>query len=324
VTKSIKCPFCERASSNTSAGSTALSPINDRSSKSAVRRWGKYWRECDGVHLPRFRCMKCHRTFSRATDCIYRGTKRRDLAKVMVREACSAKSLRRIASDSRAAFSTVLRHFDLAAQWCARENRLIRHHRMKTGEFYFDEMGTSIQSYLKPTWIGMLLSGDREILDFDLAAAPATGRLAAKARRAGIVRPNQRREMRAGILRRLSESSTLKPEVIITDLWKSYANQIRKICPGVPHLQFKAKKPRRNSKRELRSGGFDELFPLNHTATKMRHEIARLGRQTWCTSKTMEGLRRHLEIFMYYHNEVYLPQFRARRERQRARRESLK
>lgn len=242
----------------------------------------------------------------------------------MIREACSAKSLRRIALDSRAALSTVLRHFDLAARWCARENRSIRQQRMTTGTFYFDEMGTSVHSYLKPAWIGMLVTGDREILDFDLAEAPATGRLAVKARRAGIIRPNQRRSMRARMLQRLTESSTLKPEVIITDLWKSYAIQFRKICPRTPLLQFKAKSPRRNSKRELRSGGFDELFPFNHTATKMRHEVARLGRETWCTSKTMEGLRRHVEIFRYYHNEIYLPYFRARRERLRARRESLK
>jgi len=201
---------------------------------------------------------------------------------------------------------------------------MIRQQRMTTGTFYFDEMGTSVQSYLKPAWIGMLVSGDREILDFDLAEAPASGRLAVKARLAGIIRQNQRRGMRARILQRLSDSPTLKPEVIIADCWKSYANQIRKICPGVRLLQFKAKKPRRNSKRELRSGGFDELFPFNHTATKIRHEVARLGRQTWCTSKTLEGLRRHLEIFTYYHNEMYLPAFRARRERRRARRESLK
>jgi hypothetical protein len=201
---------------------------------------------------------------------------------------------------------------------------MICQQRMTTGTFYFDEMGTSVQSYLKPAWIGMLVSGDREILDFDLAEAPASGRLAVKARLAGIIRQNQRRGMRARILQRLSDSPTLKPEVIIADCWKSYANQIRKICPGVRLLQFKAKNPRRNSKRELRSGGFDELFPFNHTATKIRHEVARLGRQTWCTSKTLEGLRRHLEIFRYYHNEIYLPAFRARRDRRRARRESLK
>lgn len=217
--------------------------------------------------------------------------------------------------DCQAAFSTVLRHFDLAARWCANENQVVRSQRQISGHFYFDEMGTTVQSYLKPAWIGVLVSHDREIIDFDLAEAPATGRLAACARRAGVHRLNQRSAMRARIFQRLSENSNLKPDVIMTDQWKVYASQIRQNCPGLLHIQFKAKRPRRNSKRELRSGGFDELFPFNHTATKMRHEVSRLARQTWCTSKTMQGLRRHLEIFRFFHNEVYLPRFRALRAR---------
>ncbi|WP_146120196.1 hypothetical protein [Paraburkholderia sp. BL21I4N1] len=47
---------------------------------------------------------------------------------------------------------------------------------------------------------------------------------------------------------------------------------------------------------------FDPLFAINHTFAKMRNDLARLGRKTWTTSKTIDGLRDHLWLWVAWKN----------------------
>lgn len=54
---------------------------------------------------------------------------------------------------------------------------------------------------------------------------------------------------------------------------------------------------------ELKRGGFDPLFSLNHTATMLRDHIKRLARRTWCTPKRLERLQHFLDMYAFYHNE---------------------
>jgi hypothetical protein len=54
---------------------------------------------------------------------------------------------------------------------------------------------------------------------------------------------------------------------------------------------------------ELKVGGFDPIFSLNHTCAMLRANINRLFRKTWCTTKKMEMLEHHLAIYALYHNE---------------------
>jgi hypothetical protein len=62
---------------------------------------------------------------------------------------------------------------------------------------------------------------------------------------------------------------------------------------------------------ELKKGGFDPMFSFNHTAAMIRANANRMNRKTWCTSKKIEGLRRHLAMYRFWHNEVIM----ARREK---------
>jgi len=55
---------------------------------------------------------------------------------------------------------------------------------------------------------------------------------------------------------------------------------------------------------ELKRGGYDPLFSLNHTAAMIRANINRLFRRTWCTSKRIDRLEGHLLLYTDYHNRV--------------------
>ena len=47
---------------------------------------------------------------------------------------------------------------------------------------------------------------------------------------------------------------------------------------------------------------FDPLFPINQRFAKLRSDIKRLTRKSWCTTKKIENLQRHLDIYMAYNN----------------------
>ena len=54
---------------------------------------------------------------------------------------------------------------------------------------------------------------------------------------------------------------------------------------------------------ELKRGGFDPLFALNHTAAMYRDRIKRLSRRTWCTTKRADRLQLLVDLYAWHHNE---------------------
>lgn len=51
---------------------------------------------------------------------------------------------------------------------------------------------------------------------------------------------------------------------------------------------------------------YDPLFAVNVLFAKMRNDLARLGRKTWTTSKTIAGLRNHLWLYVAWVNGYQL------------------
>ena len=47
----------------------------------------------------------------------------------------------------------------------------------------------------------------------------------------------------------------------------------------------------------------DELWRLNHVCAKLRHHLSRLKRKTWATTKSMERLQMHCDLFIAYQNK---------------------
>ncbi|NBX69015.1 MAG: hypothetical protein EBR01_08655, partial [Proteobacteria bacterium] len=47
----------------------------------------------------------------------------------------------------------------------------------------------------------------------------------------------------------------------------------------------------------------DPMFELNLVAAKIRHNLSRMARKVWVTTKSAEMLQKHLMLFMAYHNE---------------------
>lgn len=75
--------------------------------------------------------------------------------------------------------------------------------------------------------------------------------------------------------------------------------------PGpVQHKRVKGRRGCVVGQGELKRGGRDPLFALNHTAAMLRANVNRLFRRTWCTTKRMDRLKAHLMIYIDFHNTV--------------------
>jgi hypothetical protein len=60
-----------------------------------------------------------------------------------------------------------------------------------------------------------------------------------------------------------------------------------------------------DKKKSTRDGDkeFDPLFSINNTFARMRHDMNRLARKTWSTTKAIHGLENHIWLYIAWNNK---------------------
>jgi hypothetical protein len=164
--------------------------------------------------------------------------------------------------------------------------------------------GSSERSKCLPVSIPLIVvPGARKILGLSACSMPAKGLLAEFSRKKYGYRPDDRADTARSLFRSLTR--VIPPGVIITtDENPHYPSWIRQEFRRATHLTTRGRRGRSSGFGELKVGGFDPLFALNHTAAMIRANISRMARRTWCTTKRIDRLRMHLTIYMDYHNSV--------------------
>jgi len=89
-----------------------------------------------------------------------------------------------------------------------------------------------------------------------------------------------------------------------TDEHKRYPEIIGRHFRFARHETFKSQRASVAGLGELKTKQFDPLFMINHTLAMFRANINRLFRRTWCTTKSVEQLQNHVDIFIEYFNEM--------------------
>ena len=168
----------------------------------------------------------------------------------------------------------------------------------------FDEMETFVHTKWKPVSLPLIVDPlTRKILAREVALMPARGTEAAKAR----AKYGPRRDERTPALNRLFASlgdQGRKIKHLTSDENPRYPPIVRRHCPEAHHQQVKGKRGALVGQGELKKIGFDPLFALNHTCAMIRDNVSRFRRKTWATSKTLTGLRDHLDLYVDFHNRV--------------------
>ena len=91
---------------------------------------------------------------------------------------------------------------------------------------------------------------------------------------------------------------------IISDESPHYPKKVKQYFPNFEYTRFKGRRGCIVGQGELKEGGKDPLFSLNHTYAMIRDNIKRLTRRTWCTTKKLANLDYMLHIYAFFHNQL--------------------
>ena len=56
----------------------------------------------------------------------------------------------------------------------------------------------------------------------------------------------------------------------------------------------------------MKKVAFDPLFTINHVCAMFRADICRLTRKVWTTTKKVEGLQDHVQLYIKRYNDMLL------------------
>jgi transposase-like protein len=275
--------------------------------KSHVVRNGSYYRTSDSRWISKYYCHGCQKYFSSVSQSSLKYQKKRRINLKLLELYTSGVSQRRLALIFRINRKTVARTLKLfgAIEEKRQKRFLEENYRDKPlNEVQFDDLETSIHTKCKPVSVTLAIDPQtRKILNFKVSLMPAKGLLAEISRRKYGRRLDER-PVNWDLLMK-----ELKPYVLPNAVWSSdenphYPAPLKRYHPFAIHKRNKGGRGSDTGQGELKKLRFDPLFSLNHTCAMLRANMNRLFRRTWCTSKTMEGLKNHLTLYVAYHNRV--------------------
>ena len=270
---------------------------------------GHYIRRSDSRKIQRYRCKGCKKRFSRGTFSMCYRQKKRHKNDLLLKLYSSGLSLRRIALVLKLNKNTVERKVEFLAVVARKKNQKFLHQlkRASVTHLQFDDLITCEHTKLKPCSVSIAVDADRRfILGMQVSQIPAFGKIAAISRKKYGRRKSYHREGLTHLFARVSP--VIHPKALIrSDQHKLYPEFIQRFFPAAKHERFKGGRGCIVGQGELKKLHHDPIFVLNHTCAMLRENLNRLKRKTWALTKDRNRLQMHLEIFMYYYNQIYLP-----------------
>jgi IS1 family transposase len=85
---------------------------------------------------------------------------------------------------------------------------------------------------------------------------------------------------------------------IMSDGKRAYPNMFAEVLPQAEIAVV--------NRKQNQGSEYDPMFSLNHTCALLRHDLSRLARKSWVTTKNIEGLQYHLDLYLAYRNGYVL------------------
>lgn len=274
------CPHCEKA----------------RRKAFPTRKRGAY-SATDGTRRQRYECTnpRCRKTFTNAWEPEDRGRRTSD-DEMIFKMACSGVTIRRMSILLKTSVNTVRRRMAaLAARAREAHFAAMLAPLQKTSNVQFDEMETYCVAKCQPLNIAMAVRRrDGAILAAKVGIMKPHGTLAAEGKERGwgvnptdgLARTAALQE--AGMFLRLDQ-----PATFFCDGSSIYRGLIRRTLGSGVSVESHALDKEKTH---------DPLFRLNHTCAKIRADLACMARDTWTTTKTVEGLQQRLDIYLAWNN----------------------
>jgi len=264
-------------------------------------------RNGDSRRIQRFLCRACQRSFSRAGYSLWYRHRHRRHNSLLKKLLVHSSTLRGLSEIFEIDKDTVARHMKILAD-IAREDmqRAIAGCPQAT-HIQLDDLITFEHTKLKQLAVSLITDADRyRMLGFRVSRIPTSGLNAEKARKKYGPRPDESIENRHALLQEVLHLIDPKAR-FVTDKHKDYPSLIKKHCAGATHERHESRRACVAGQGEMKEGGNDPLFCINHQLAMLRARISRLVRRTWTTTKKIECLEAHLALMMEYYNRKKRP-----------------
>jgi len=264
-----------------------------------VRKKGHYFRKSDSKWIRRYHCSKCGKHFSNATFSESYGQNKRRLNPIIFNLLNSGMSQRRTAKVLRINLKTVARKLQFLDEWSIKRQKLLLKD-INIYEMQFDEMETLEHSKLKPISLAIAVEKEtRFIIGIRASIMPSKGLLKEKSLKKYGKREDHRKKGLEDLFFPIRDKAIRLAE---SDECPRYPRILKKYFPEVHHKRYKGRRGCVTGQGEMKSGGFDPLFSINHSCAMVRASVNRLFRRSWCTTKSLDRLQMHLNLYVYYHN----------------------
>lgn len=243
--------------------------------------------------VPRYQCRHCGKYFCATQTKPKRQQHRPDINRRVFEMAVSGASMRRMVLLLGCSKRTV----DRKVAYLAKEaQRLHREHLagLRTSYVMLDELITYLHARPKHLSVAVVVRvSTGEVLGFTISRIPTQAQ--------GFDKYNWNHDdTPKNIPALLTQVQPLLKTgaVLASDAHPSYPKWIQRSLPGIQHQKVKALVSKLAQKADER----DPLFAINLTFAKLRNDLARLGRKTWTTTKSIKGLENHLWLWVAWTN----------------------
>lgn len=271
-------------------------------SEAGFSKKGFYLRSSDQRRIQRLKCRSCSIVISETYFSIDYRLRLREINQEVFYALCSGVSQRRCALMFRVknhAIATRLVRFGL----CAKNNLTeYRKTRLPATDILIDEMESIEHTKCKPLTMPVVVEAkSRKILALRVGKIAAKGPLAEISRKKYGFRKCERKKCLREVFDEIKVC--VSPQARIrSDESHHYPGSLRDVFPMAVHETFKGRRPTSTGLGELKKGGFDPLFYINHTCAMFRCNLKTLARRTWCTPKRPDRLEDLMYLYAWFHN----------------------
>lgn len=179
-------------------------------------------------------------------------------------------------------------------------------HQSFSPHIQIDEQESIEHTKLKPVTIPICVDSQYKIISVQTGAIRAKGHLAKISLRKYGYRKCQREKALKDLFLNIKESLKQDPISITTDSSPHYLKLVRTFFPNSKHIRV-VSRDKTKKKKELMFTAeqkklFDPMFAINQRCAKLRADIRRLTRRSWCTTKKIDNLQKHLELYQIFNN----------------------
>ena len=263
---------------------------------------GKYVRKSDKKRIQSFLCKACKKRFSTQTFQIDYRHRKRHINQQAFRLLCQGVSQRSCAFLLGVRPKAIAIRIKRFGEICKQNLEGYRNTRSKVTHAQLDELETFEKCKYRPLTVPVVVEAkSRKIISLAVGSIAAKGHLAKKGRLKDGYRKCERHHCLKKVLSDLKQAAD-KGILISSDDSTHYPKVIKNQLPKAKHRRYLSQRSRLAGLGELKKGGFDPIFSINHTLAKMRDCIKRLSRRTWATTKKASELENLLFMYAWFHN----------------------